>query len=301
MIKFPMANGIATMVTKGETLPVCRRIEEAEGPTPERRVTHPRISASEPQDAPRAKETKISERQYLEEKHPEEAEPPQPPKVTVKDNHPDQPITIGGNLSAKCRAKLIRVLRKHVDAFAWVLADVTVIPRFVTEHELKTYPHMEPRVQRKMSIAWTEGSSCSATKRGITVTSAKTHAKASTCLRRTLISFALHFADKFPPMVIVISTFGGCGGSASSGCFSSRYCLFEIFVSFALGASWGSEALIRGCVTLFSGVGPSASSILRHTGRVSPLVTMVSIPFAIGNFIIAWIVDAKDPRLLVPI
>ncbi|GJW35687.1 hypothetical protein Tco_0058607 [Tanacetum coccineum] len=73
--------------------------------------------------------------------------------MTVNDSHPDHPITIGGNLSAECRAELIRVLRKHVDAFTWVLTDMTGIPRFVAEHELKTYPHIEPRVQRKKSIA----------------------------------------------------------------------------------------------------------------------------------------------------
>ncbi|GJZ16649.1 reverse transcriptase domain-containing protein [Tanacetum coccineum] len=33
------------------------------------------------------------------------------------------------------------------------LADMTRIPRFIAEHELKTYPHIEPRVQRKRSIA----------------------------------------------------------------------------------------------------------------------------------------------------
>ncbi|GJZ48633.1 hypothetical protein Tco_0602465 [Tanacetum coccineum] len=61
MIKFPTANGIATMVTKGETLQECRRIEEAEGPTQEGRV-----------------------------KRPEEAEPPQPPEVEITTNEKDE-------------------------------------------------------------------------------------------------------------------------------------------------------------------------------------------------------------------
>ncbi|GKE02855.1 hypothetical protein Tco_1390838 [Tanacetum coccineum] len=30
---------------------------------------------------------------------------------------------------------------------------MTGIPRFIAEHELKTYPHIEPRVQRKQSMA----------------------------------------------------------------------------------------------------------------------------------------------------
>ncbi|GJW35688.1 hypothetical protein Tco_0058608 [Tanacetum coccineum] len=70
MIKFSMKNVIATMVTKGETLQECRRIEEAEGPTSERMTTHPRIRASEPQEASRAEGTKSPERQSPEEKSP---------------------------------------------------------------------------------------------------------------------------------------------------------------------------------------------------------------------------------------
>ncbi|GJZ65536.1 hypothetical protein Tco_0622232 [Tanacetum coccineum] len=45
------------------------------------------------------------------------------------------------------------ILRKHADAFAWTPTDMTGIPRFIAEHELKTYPHIEPRVKRKRSIA----------------------------------------------------------------------------------------------------------------------------------------------------
>ncbi|GKD28579.1 hypothetical protein Tco_1239357 [Tanacetum coccineum] len=74
-------------------------------------------------------------------------------KVVIHKGYPDQTITIGGNLTGECRSGLIKMLRKHADAFAWTLADMTVIPRSVAEHELKTYPHIEPRVQRKMSIA----------------------------------------------------------------------------------------------------------------------------------------------------
>ncbi|GKF16799.1 reverse transcriptase domain-containing protein, partial [Tanacetum coccineum] len=47
----------------------------------------------------------------------------------------------------------IKVLRKHANAFAWVPVDMIGIPFFVAEHELKTYPHIEPRVQRKRSIS----------------------------------------------------------------------------------------------------------------------------------------------------
>ncbi|GJV95451.1 reverse transcriptase domain-containing protein [Tanacetum coccineum] len=50
MIKFPTDNGIATMETKRETLQECRRMEEAQGPILERRITHPRIQASRPEE-----------------------------------------------------------------------------------------------------------------------------------------------------------------------------------------------------------------------------------------------------------
>nr|GEU85147.1 retrotransposon protein, putative, Ty3-gypsy subclass [Tanacetum cinerariifolium] len=51
------------------------------------------------------------------------------------------------------RTRLIKILRMHADAFAWIPADMIGIPRFITKHGLKTYPHIEPRVQRKISIA----------------------------------------------------------------------------------------------------------------------------------------------------
>ncbi|GKE41123.1 reverse transcriptase domain-containing protein [Tanacetum coccineum] len=76
-----------------------------------------------------------------------------PKKVVIHDYYPDQTIIIGGNLSTECRSGLIEILRKHADAFTWTPTDMTEIPRFITEHELKTYPHVEPRVQRKQSIA----------------------------------------------------------------------------------------------------------------------------------------------------
>ncbi|GJT46053.1 hypothetical protein Tco_0954768 [Tanacetum coccineum] len=64
------------------------------------------------------------------------------------------------NLRAETRAKpkesrmsLVGFSGKHTDAFAWTPADMTGIPRFIAEHELKTYPHIEPMVQRKRSIA----------------------------------------------------------------------------------------------------------------------------------------------------
>ncbi|GKC85674.1 reverse transcriptase domain-containing protein [Tanacetum coccineum] len=52
MIKFPTSNGIATMMTKRETLQECRRMEEARGPTLERRTIPPSppMQTSEPEE-----------------------------------------------------------------------------------------------------------------------------------------------------------------------------------------------------------------------------------------------------------
>ncbi|GJS86691.1 hypothetical protein Tco_0769327 [Tanacetum coccineum] len=181
MIKFPTANGIATVITKRETLHEYRRMEEAQGPAMEGRITLPQIQApgsvgttshgkkegrwqtdeaGEPDDtiqpppSPPKKDTQTDEKVKGKDEHLEgllESKPPE--KVVIHDDYPDQTITIRGNLSVKCRSELIKILRKHANAFAWTPVDMTGIPRFIAGHELKTYPHIDPRVQRKRSIA----------------------------------------------------------------------------------------------------------------------------------------------------
>ncbi|GJT98258.1 hypothetical protein Tco_1093776 [Tanacetum coccineum] len=84
-------------------------------------------------------------------KAPNENKPPE--KVVIHDGYPDHTITIGRNLTTECRTGLMEILCKYIDAFAWTLVDMTGIPRLIAQHELKTYPHIEPRVQRKRSIA----------------------------------------------------------------------------------------------------------------------------------------------------
>ncbi|GKB96334.1 reverse transcriptase domain-containing protein [Tanacetum coccineum] len=65
------------------------------------------------------------------EPHEKSLEDKPPEKVVIHDDYPDQTIIIEGNLSAECRSELVEIL----------------------QHELKTYPHIEPRVERKRSIA----------------------------------------------------------------------------------------------------------------------------------------------------
>ncbi|GKB44048.1 reverse transcriptase domain-containing protein [Tanacetum coccineum] len=128
MKKFLTANEIAFTVTNKETLRECRRIEEAQGPTPKGRVTHPRIRASESKEFSEKEGTQIQEMELPKEKYPEEVESfysskrgvapeagsegkddpvealeenTSPEKVIVDDDYPDQPITIGGSLSTE--------------------------------------------------------------------------------------------------------------------------------------------------------------------------------------------------------
>ncbi|GJX44480.1 hypothetical protein Tco_0261156 [Tanacetum coccineum] len=104
----------------------------------------------QPPPSPPKKDTQTDEKVEGKDEHlerPLESKPPE--KVVIHDDHPDQTITIGGNLSIKCRSELIEILRKPADAFAWTPTDMIGIPHFIAEHELKTYPHIEPRVQRK--------------------------------------------------------------------------------------------------------------------------------------------------------
>ncbi|GJY82107.1 hypothetical protein Tco_0494858 [Tanacetum coccineum] len=146
MIKFPTANGIATMMTKRETLQKCQRMEEARGLTLERRTILPQMQTSEPEETT-SKGTKKSrgqtgkignpdsimqpiptlfkkniqtdEKDYREDK-PLEKPPTSNPseKVVIHEGYLDQTIKIGGNLTDECRSRLIKMLLKHADAFS---------------------------------------------------------------------------------------------------------------------------------------------------------------------------------------
>nr|GEY64591.1 hypothetical protein [Tanacetum cinerariifolium] len=59
------------------------------------------------------------------------------------------------NVEMKVRRAPLALYRCESETNSGVrtLTDMTGIPRSIAEHELKTYPHIEPRVQRKRSIA----------------------------------------------------------------------------------------------------------------------------------------------------
>ncbi|GKA42498.1 putative nucleotidyltransferase, ribonuclease H [Tanacetum coccineum] len=121
-------------------------------------VINPRVSLAPVETRPRrpGKEPMqlddLEERRQLDKKR----KPPKSgaeEKKVVNDNYPKQLITIGGGLSAECKHAIIHTLRKNVDIFAWTLADMTGIPMAITKHSLNTYPHIEPKAQKKMSLA----------------------------------------------------------------------------------------------------------------------------------------------------
>nr|GEV24413.1 hypothetical protein [Tanacetum cinerariifolium] len=157
MIKFPITNEIATMKTKKENLQECQRMEEAQGMAMKGR-TNPRMQASE-SEGTTSKGKEGSRGQT--NKTGESGGIIQPPPVLFEEGaQGDKKVRERTNslrsrpkVSLRRRSGLIKMLRKHADAFAWTLADMTGIPRFIAEHELKTHHHIEPRVQKKRSIA----------------------------------------------------------------------------------------------------------------------------------------------------
>ncbi|GJV47713.1 hypothetical protein Tco_1437925 [Tanacetum coccineum] len=89
------------------------------------------------------------------EKHLEEAKPSPP----MENNITSKVGSEGQEAPAKACEEgrpPEQTLRKHADAFAWTPADMTWILRFIAEHQLKTYSHIEPRVQKKRSLSWIE-------------------------------------------------------------------------------------------------------------------------------------------------
>nr|GEX16844.1 hypothetical protein [Tanacetum cinerariifolium] len=153
----PEHRWIETMIMKRETLHECRRMEEAQGPAMEGIITLTQIQA--PGSVGTTSQGKKEDRwKTNKEGEPDNTiqPPPIPPKrdtrtdekVEGKDEHLERPLE--SKPSEKIR---IEILRKHTDAFAWTLADMTGISCFIAEHELKSYPYIESMVQRKQSIA----------------------------------------------------------------------------------------------------------------------------------------------------
>ncbi|GJZ98864.1 reverse transcriptase domain-containing protein [Tanacetum coccineum] len=128
-----------------ETLRECRRIKEAQDlsrrarvadPTPMQtssEVANPRVSLAPVETRSRRPGKEPMQLDDMEERRQLDKgrKPPKSgteEKIVVNDNYPEQLVTIGG-------------------------ADMTGIPRVITEHNLDTYPHIEPKAQKKRSLA----------------------------------------------------------------------------------------------------------------------------------------------------
>ncbi|GJX59420.1 hypothetical protein Tco_0290810 [Tanacetum coccineum] len=128
MIKFTMANGVATLKTSWEALRICRHIEEMQNSW---------------EETP-GKEPMTPEGSWEEDTVKE--------KVVIHDDRLDQPIVINGKLSIECKQKLVKILRKKVDVFGWTLVVSMAVPRFIMEHQLKVYPLAEPVIHKKRPL-----------------------------------------------------------------------------------------------------------------------------------------------------
>ncbi|GJT86671.1 reverse transcriptase domain-containing protein [Tanacetum coccineum] len=130
MIKFPTSNGIATIATTRETLRECRQIKKAQALSRHARVTDPSpMQTSSEVTNPRVLLAPVETRSRRLGKGPMQLD-------DMEERH-----------------ALIHTLQKNIDILAWTPANMTGIPQAITEHSLDTYPYIEPKVQKKRSLA----------------------------------------------------------------------------------------------------------------------------------------------------
>jgi hypothetical protein len=69
-------------------------------------------------------------------------------------------VSIGPNLTPPIRNKLYSLLRNNTDVFAWTLADMTGVPRHISEHSLDVDPTIHPFVQKKRNLKTRNEAAC---------------------------------------------------------------------------------------------------------------------------------------------
>ncbi|XP_076929046.1 uncharacterized protein LOC143593240 [Bidens hawaiensis] len=82
-------------------------------------------------------------------KVPRQAQRTEPEKWVLNKKFPDQTVIIGPSISEIVRTFLKQLLIKNIDNFAWQPADMTGVPRSISEHKLKVNPLITPIVQKK--------------------------------------------------------------------------------------------------------------------------------------------------------
>nr|GEV41185.1 reverse transcriptase domain-containing protein [Tanacetum cinerariifolium] len=101
MIKFPVADGIVTFQSSRIISLECSMVSEP--------------------GVPRSAINQVREEKIQVAIHPE---------------YPKQTVAIGSTLTDEGRKELCGLLRRHLDVFAWKLADMTGVPRHIAEHRL---------------------------------------------------------------------------------------------------------------------------------------------------------------------
>ncbi|GJS87680.1 hypothetical protein Tco_0770316 [Tanacetum coccineum] len=139
MMKFPTSNGIATISTTRETLRECRQIEEAQDLSRHARVTDPTPMQTSSEVAnPRLSLAPVETRPRRPGKEP----------MQLDGTEGRQKLDKGRRLPKSSVEEKI-----NVDIFAWTTANMTSIPKAITDHILNTYPHIKPKAQKKRSLA----------------------------------------------------------------------------------------------------------------------------------------------------
>ncbi|XP_076888024.1 uncharacterized protein LOC143538327 [Bidens hawaiensis] len=73
-------------------------------------------------------------------------------KWVLNNKFPDQTVIIGPSISEIVRTFLKQLLVKNIDIFAWQPADMTGVPRSISEHKLKVNPLITPIVQKNRKM-----------------------------------------------------------------------------------------------------------------------------------------------------
>ncbi|XP_076951384.1 uncharacterized protein LOC143624704 [Bidens hawaiensis] len=85
-------------------------------------------------------------------KVPRQNQRTEPEKWVLNKKFPDQTMIIGPANSEIVRTFLKQLLTKNIDIFAWQPADMTGVPRSISEHKLKVNPLITPIVQKKRKM-----------------------------------------------------------------------------------------------------------------------------------------------------
>ncbi|GJV42460.1 hypothetical protein Tco_1420900 [Tanacetum coccineum] len=74
-------------------------------------------------------------------------------KVVIHLEYPKQIVMIGGSLSKKGKMELCDLLRSNLDVFTWKPADMTSVPRSISEHRLNIHEGCPPIRQKRRGHA----------------------------------------------------------------------------------------------------------------------------------------------------